>query len=197
MQFHVNIEEIREKGLEVKRELPLEFLQSVLGGGSDLTFHAVGMGAFSGHFTKLTGRILLDGHIDVTLKSPCKRCLTDVTRANPIDFALTWVPAKPEVGRALQKEMDSEPKDDGAEEANGSFDLTAADTETYQGKSIDLEPTLREQILLNMPMDVVCKESCKGLCIMCGQDLNAKDCGHKQKVPDPRWAALKDIKLPN
>lgn len=197
MQFHVNTEEIREKGLDVTRELPHEFLETVLGEGSDLAFRAVGAGKFSGHFTKLTGRILLDGHIDVTLKSPCKRCLTDVTRANPIDFALTWVPARPESGRGAKDDEAEAPADDGAEEANGSFDLTAADTETYQGKAIDLEPTLREQILLNMPMDVVCKEACKGLCITCGQDLNVQDCGHVQKVPDPRWAALKDIKLPN
>ena len=54
-----------------------------------------------------------------------------------------------------------------------------------------------EQMLLGLPMDVLCKPDCKGLCMVCGQDRNANDCGHEQKVPDPRWSALKNIKLPN
>ena len=70
-----------------------------------------------------------------------------------------------------------------------------ADEEQFDGRQIDLGAIAREQILLAMPMDVVCKEDCRGLCSVCGQDLNAKECGCQRKVTDPRWAALQDIKL--
>ena len=52
-----------------------------------------------------------------------------------------------------------------------------------------------EQILLALPAYPVCGEGCKGLCPVCGANLNERECGCDRKVPDPRWAGLKDIKL--
>lgn len=195
MQFSVNIDEIREKGLDYDRDLPHAFLEDVLHDAEDQGFHAVGGGHFRGHFTKLSGRVLLDAQLEATVTGPCKRCLTDVERKVTLDFTLTWVPEKPDVGAKLQKEIDESADQEG--EAKGSFDLAEADTEIFDGETIALDGVLREQLLLNLPLDVVCKDDCKGLCATCGQDLNVKDCGHEQKVPDPRWSALKDIKLPN
>ncbi len=40
-----------------------------------------------------------------------------------------------------------------------------------------------------------CKEDCKGLCAVCGEDRNLHECGHKLEFGDPRLAALKSLKL--
>ena len=58
-----------------------------------------------------------------------------------------------------------------------------------------MDPILREQVLLALPMDALCAERCKGLCAQCGQDLNEKPCGCEQRRVDPRLEPLKNIQL--
>ena len=58
---------------------------------------------------------------------------------------------------------------------------------------IDFAPVLREYALLEVPIKALCKPNCKGLCSECGQDLNVKDCGHRQQDEDSPFAALKDL----
>lgn len=57
---------------------------------------------------------------------------------------------------------------------------------------IDLEPLLREYALLEFPISPVCKPDCKGLCPVCGENLNKIDCGHRPE-PNSPFSALKDL----
>ena len=57
---------------------------------------------------------------------------------------------------------------------------------------IDLEPLLREYALLEFPISPVCKPDCKGLCPVCGENLNKTDCGHRPESDSP-FAVLKDL----
>lgn len=57
---------------------------------------------------------------------------------------------------------------------------------------IDLEPLLREYALLEFPISPVCKPDCRGLCPVCGENLNNADCGHRSE-PDSPFAVLKDL----
>jgi uncharacterized protein len=57
---------------------------------------------------------------------------------------------------------------------------------------IDLEPLLREYALLEFPISPVCKPDCKGLCPVCGENLNKTDCGHRLEA-DSQFAVLKDL----
>ncbi len=57
---------------------------------------------------------------------------------------------------------------------------------------LDLDALIREDIYLSMPSRFLCKESCKGLCSICGADLNKTTCACR-KTTDPRWDVLKDI----
>jgi uncharacterized protein len=57
---------------------------------------------------------------------------------------------------------------------------------------IDLEPLLREYALLEFPISPVCKPDCRGLCPVCGENLNRTDCGHRPESDSP-FAALKDL----
>ena len=74
------------------------------------------------------------------------------------------------------------------------IDPETVDEEPYSGKTIDLAPALREQILLAVPPSPLCDEACKGLCPQCGKDLNQGDCGCERTSIDPRWAALERLK---
>jgi uncharacterized protein len=58
---------------------------------------------------------------------------------------------------------------------------------------IDLQPLIREYALLEIPINPKCKPDCKGLCSVCGEDLNQSDCGHRETVEDSPFAILKDL----
>lgn len=58
---------------------------------------------------------------------------------------------------------------------------------------IDLTPLLREYALLEIPIQPVCKPDCKGLCPVCGENLNRADCGHQPGGDESPFAALKDL----
>lgn len=58
---------------------------------------------------------------------------------------------------------------------------------------IDLIPMLREYLHLNMPISPVCKPDCKGLCPICGDNLNLSNCNHDEEVGDLRFSVLKTL----
>jgi uncharacterized protein len=59
--------------------------------------------------------------------------------------------------------------------------------------NIDFEPLIREYLVLEMPYKPVCRPDCKGLCVICGQNLNEKDCGH----PHPSFKPVQQKLNPN
>lgn len=58
---------------------------------------------------------------------------------------------------------------------------------------IDLETLVRECAILEIPISPICKPECKGLCIVCGENLNLKDCGHRPEQNDSPFSILKDL----
>jgi uncharacterized protein len=58
------------------------------------------------------------------------------------------------------------------------------------GQTVDLEPMLRDAIVLSIPIRPVHSEDCRGLCTMCGTDLNVATCEHVEEPTDIRWAPL-------
>lgn len=59
---------------------------------------------------------------------------------------------------------------------------------------IDFGPHIREMLLLAFPVKNLCAEDCKGLCSMCGANLNCETCGCEKTTYDPRWDVLKESK---
>ena len=72
------------------------------------------------------------------------------------------------------------------------------DEETYplRGELLDLQPLVRDALLLELPLAPLCSEDCRGLCPTCGADLNDGPCSCDQAPADPRWAALDLLKDP-
>jgi uncharacterized protein len=58
---------------------------------------------------------------------------------------------------------------------------------------IDLAPLIREYLHLDMPINPICKSDCKGLCPICGENLNQLSCNHNDEISDPRFAVLKTL----
>jgi len=84
----------------------------------------------------------------------------------------------------------------GADAGPEERSVAVAETEVsyYQGEGLLLEDALREQVLLAVPLKVICHEDCSGLCPHCGKNLNVERCSCAEPVEDPRWSALKDIR---
>jgi len=185
--MRVNIDEIKENGLRRAWDLPAATIDEMVAGdrtglraGAPLHVEVA--------LTRAERRILVEVHADAKVNGECVRCLAPLSLDVPVDFELTLVP---------EDEYESEPrsaKDDTKAAAAGTFDEVGADEEVYRGKEIDLDPFLREQIVLAMPGYPVCKESCKGLCTVCGANLNERECGCVRRVPDPRLAGLAKFK---
>jgi uncharacterized protein len=201
----VKIEEIQNLGLERSEAIAREVLIEALGGEGYALLSATPLKA---SFRKVSGRVHVRGSFVATVVAPCKRCLKDQHLELPVEFSLRMIEeshreaVKDEVAvegapkRAVKRR--SKKDDDEQAQLAASFELDEVDAEPFNGKSIDMNPIVREQLLLALPVTVVCKEACKGLCTVCGNDLNESDCGHgKLKEVDVRLAKLKDIKLKN
>ena len=111
----------------------------------------------------------VEGSAELVMSTRCDRCLTEV----PTELVLQFdrVVTSPDV--AVSDEDDEM-----------SF---------MEGYQLDVEAFVYNEILVNWPMKILCKEDCKGVCPVCGQNLNTKECGCDTFVPDPRMAAIQDI----
>lgn len=129
------------------------------------------------------GTLHITGSASVTVSIPCDRCLEDVQV--PLDLCIDErVRAGGTEGPAA---AESVPED-------------AADTESafepdyyLQGYYLDVDKLLFGEALLNWPSRVLCSEDCKGLCPVCGQNLNHGECGCVRKALDPQMSKVLDI----
>lgn len=187
--MRVNIDEIKEGGLDRAWDLSREQLDQMLE-GDPAGYRARASAHVEAHLDRLSERVLLRARSRGQLSVPCGRCLAATDLELPVEFALTLVPEAEEDDRASDEAEDHPRK-----RAAGSFGT--ADEETYSGHEIELDPIVREQILLALPPYPLCRESCKGLCPVCGQSRNERECGCDTHVPDPRWAGLEKFRKPS
>jgi uncharacterized protein len=186
--MRVNIDEIKESGLRRSWDVPREQLDEMVA-GDRAGYRARAAAHVDARLEKVERRVRVGATAKAELTAACGRCLVPVSVDVPVEFELTLVPSN-EYDDVLRDE-----KDANKGQAGGSFDPGAAEEDTYSGKVIDLDPLVREQLVLALPPYPVCKDSCKGLCPVCGANLNDRECGCDRHVPDPRWAGLKNVKL--
>ncbi len=122
------------------------------------------------------GEVRLRGDLTVTMGAECDRCLA---------AALFPVEAKLDL---FYRPMSCIARDEEIE-----IDEGEAEIGFYEGEGIELEDILREQVLLLLPMQRVCREECKGICPTCGKNRNEAACECKPKASDDRWKALRDM----
>jgi uncharacterized protein len=74
-------------------------------------------------------------------------------------------------------------------------DPTEGETHPLVGDLIDIEPVVREAVLLELPLAPLCRADCAGLCPQCGTDRNEAPCECADEAHDPRWAGLDQLHL--
>ncbi len=117
------------------------------------------------------GKAVVTGNAHFSFRAKCDRCLKEIKV--PVDIEICRECASPEF-------TGEDPDED--EELHAFMD----------GYSIDTELLLHDEITVNWPVKILCREDCRGLCPVCGHDLNEGDCGCDTFVPDPRMAAFFD-----
>ncbi len=115
--------------------------------------------------------VLVTGTATAGLEGECVRCLEEIREDVAVDFQELFV---------------YEESDTAAGEEDGA-------TGRLEGDLLDLEPLLRDAVVLALPFQPLCQDDCPGLCVECGARL-ADDPGHQHEEPiDPRWAALRGL----
>ncbi|HTP27788.1 MAG TPA: DUF177 domain-containing protein [Anaeromyxobacteraceae bacterium] len=186
--MRVNIDEIREGGLARSWAITRELIDELVS-DDRAQYRAVNPLQIEARLERIERRVFVRAHGQVLLSAPCGRCLVPVGVHVPFDLEVTFVPGEEAVG---QGEGNS---DDRHARVAGSFEPAKADEEVYTGKVLDLDPIVREHFLLALPAYPVCKEGCRGLCQVCGTNLNERECDCDRRVPDPRWAGLEKFKV--
>ena len=111
----------------------------------------------------------------------CVRCLTEYEDAVSLPFAVEY--------RHEENPARGRPKSPGAE----ARELPELEDEVYlfDGERLELAEMLREQVILTTPMQPLCHEDCQGLCPVCGQNLNERQCGCPGEGLESPFAVLK------
>lgn len=122
------------------------------------------------------GEIRIRGRLSVRMETECDRCLEAASFPVELDFDLFYEPVAPKP-RAEEVEIDA-----------GEVDVAF-----YKGEGLELEEVLREQILLALPMRRICREDCRGICPICGENRNRVLCTCQPEMVDDRWAALRRL----
>jgi len=121
---------------------------------------------FTGRIVNLGGLLRLSGKLHFEFSANCLRCLKRVDTATDIEVEESFV----EISKPHEE-----------------------DAYTFEANAVDIDKPLMDNIILAMPMTIICSEDCKGLCGSCGTNLNLKNCNcDESNIADPRMEILKN-----
>jgi len=115
--------------------------------------------------------VLVSGTVSVMLAGECARCLDPLASTLEVDVMQLFVYP----GREVESDADDD-----------EIGLLVDDY-------IDLQPVLRDAVVLALPLAPVCRDDCPGLCPECGVQLASVGPDHRHDEVDPRWAALRQL----
>ena len=161
----INVAEIQKK-LVGEKHLRFELSAQEL----DITpqeLRLLGPVQMEGTMSNVGDVLLLRAELEASVECVCGRCLKVFSTATSADVLEKYYPR-----------ASANPEED-------AF--------VYDSDVIDITEPLRESLLLAEPIQALCKQDCRGLCPVCGADLNDGDCGCDRFTVDPRLAALKQF----
>jgi uncharacterized protein len=119
----------------------------------------------------VTEGVYVSGTVDAPLAGECGRCLRPIADMISVDIAELY-----------------------AYEHSATDETTEEDeVGRVQDDLIDLEPVVRDALVLALPVNPVCRPDCPGLCPECGEAWDELPAGHSHEQLDPRWAALSEL----
>jgi uncharacterized protein len=114
--------------------------------------------------------VLVSGTARSPLSGECARCLDPLTSSIEVDFQELYVYSDTRSGESAGE-----------------------DERRLEGDLIDLEPVIRDAMVLALPLSPLCRDDCPGLCPECGVRLADAEPDHHHDAVDPRWAALQGM----
>ncbi len=114
--------------------------------------------------------VLVSGTARAPLTGECARCLEPITSSIEVDFQELFVYPDTRSGESAEE-----------------------DERRLEGDLIDLEPVVRDAMVLALPLSPLCRDDCPGLCSECGVRLADAEPDHRHEAVDPRWAALQGM----
>jgi uncharacterized protein len=119
----------------------------------------------------VTEGVLVTGTVTAPLRGECARCLDPITDELTVDLV----------------ELFAYP--------DSVTDETTSEDEVHrlEGDLLDLEPVVRDAVVLGLPWTPLCRPDCAGLCPTCGERLDRLPDDHTHDTIDPRWAALRTL----
>lgn len=163
----INLEEVlleQHKSIDEKVTLDFEIFETTFGAFPVIEKEPLDLQVEYVGEKKL--RVLLKGHVAV--EGACDRCL----EAAKLPFDIN-VDKEISIGDDLEADTPEIIRD--------------------KGYSLDVDKLVYDELLMGWPAKILCKDDCKGICNVCGQNLNTGDCDCEDTSLDPRMAAIRDI----
>ena len=163
--------EMKELSFSVAAPADLGLAMIAVPTGSDIDFEL--------RLESVMDGVLVTGTALVSVAGECSRCLEQIAFDMEVDLQeLFEYPATDSKGRQMK-------------ESETDDELPKLDDDL-----LDLEPVLRDAVVLAFPLSPLCQADCRGLCSECGTNLNDEP-DHKHDAVDPRWAALEGLSKDN
>lgn len=152
-----------------KKELHLEIedrIETIDYAGDEISFTQPTL--FKGRIYNANGDLYIQGFVESVVELCCHRCL-----------------------KRFQQKIIGEVHEKLFEEDSPQVDID--EYFVIKNNMVDITKIMENTLVLSLPMKIICDEHCKGLCLVCGTDLNEHQCNCKNDEVDPRLAKLKDL----
>lgn len=116
-------------------------------------------------------KLSVSGNTNLTITIPCDRCLEAVDQQFNLNLS-----------KEIDLDEDHAKEDEELDEAN-----------FIEGHQLDVDQLIYNEILIAWPMKVLCSEDCKGICNICGKNLNQGQCSCEDTSLDPRMSVIQEI----
>ncbi|WP_305782907.1 YceD family protein [Symbioplanes lichenis] len=121
--------------------------------------------------TSVSEGVYVSGRVRGSLQGECGRCLNEIAQSFDVPIAELYAYAESTTEETTDED----------------------EVGRMQGDLIDLEPAVRDAVVLTLPTNPVCRPDCPGLCPDCGVHFDDLPADHSHEDVDPRWAALRNL----
>ena len=177
--FVLRIDEIPDEGLDLKWEEDPESMAAYLKTLSRIDFSFESSLCSMAKIKKAGKTILIKGGVRTVLRLQCVRCLKEFSHPLSSNFDVTLLPPEGVSAKEGERELSEE-------EMELSY---------HDGEEIHLSEIACEQVFLEIPYQPLCQVECKGLCEVCGTDLNLSACRCVQEESEGSFSVLQKLKL--
>lgn len=164
----ITVEELQEHPVRFDESFPQEHIDYLTE-----ELRQIGPLRVSGSAKLVADEIDIRGRLTTVMEVICARCLDPVEQPVDVSFELVYRP------------ITSITRGDEFQVPRGEEEIGF-----YREGRVLLEDVAKEQVLLSLPMKIICRTDCRGLCPVCGTNLNHEACDCVQPT-DSRWEKLK------